>query len=274
MLTTPSRGVESDIAFPTLDLRPIDEPARSRLRVAGSSRRSGARPHTPTTSRTPVSRHFVGHHRAGSALLPISPASLHALRPGIQRSDSGGFGGIGPVPRSAKRWARSAHLHEVKNANANASVASPRRLDRDLHRDLDADRDVDEDEDREATPMPRASSGAADAYDGADVRDLLLPPDLERSDTLGKGKGRMFAATPMVRQPSPLRDMDVIDLASPPLRGMSLVGSGETSEWVDTDVSGSECDSVLGDGGGGSSGGLDSAGLRERTFVRPTNSSL
>ena len=273
MLTTSTGRVESDIAFPTLDLRPIDEPARSRLRVAGSSRRSGARPHTPTTSRTPVSRHFVGHHRAGSALLPISPASLHALRPGIQRSNSGGFGGIGPVPRSAKRWARSAHLHEVKNAHAN--VASPRRLGRDLDRDVDVDADEDEDEDREATPMPRASSG----YDEADAQDLLVPPDLERSDTVGKGKGKgkggMIAATPMVRQPSPLRDVDLIDLASPPLRAMSLAGgSGETSEWVDTDVSGSECDSVLGDGGGGSSGGLDSAGLRERTFVRPTNSSL
>lgn len=43
-------------------------------------------------------------------------------RPIIQRANSQGsastgfsFSGVGPVPKSAKRWARSAHLHEVRN---------------------------------------------------------------------------------------------------------------------------------------------------------------
>lgn len=233
---------ENEIAFPTLDLRPIDEPARNRRsHPAGSSSRSRtARPHTPTTS-----RHFAHHRVGGSGVLPLSPASLHALRPAIQRSNSGGWGGVGPVPRSAKRWARSAHLHEVKSA-----------------------RRPDVDGDRETTPVPRT------AEDDAETQILVVPPELERSETIGrgngKGKGRMYVALPMVRQPSPLRHtgMDAIDLVSPPLRPVSLVGGGEGSEWVDTDVSGSECESV------GDAQGLDSAGLRERTFVRPTNSSL
>ena len=46
----------------------------------------------------------------------------------IRRSSShGGSGGggapsIGPVPRSARRWARSAHLHEVRRAPPETDV--------------------------------------------------------------------------------------------------------------------------------------------------------
>ncbi|OSC98017.1 hypothetical protein PYCCODRAFT_1454608, partial [Trametes coccinea BRFM310] len=111
---------ENEVAFPTVDTQLADRLLQTSRRgpVASSSRRQATRPHTPTSLRTPTSRHFAHHsHRA----VPASP-SFHLPRPAIQRSSSGsmalGFGGIGPVPKSAKRWARSAHLHEVKGATA------------------------------------------------------------------------------------------------------------------------------------------------------------
>lgn len=74
----------------------------------------------------------AGHRYAFRPLTPTGPSSaslttaaLVSPRPPIQRTSSGGPSGIvqsasmgsviGPVPKSAKRWARSAHLHEVKS---------------------------------------------------------------------------------------------------------------------------------------------------------------
>ncbi|KAI0754471.1 UNC-like C-terminal-domain-containing protein [Daedaleopsis nitida] len=276
--TPPRAGGEkpggSEIAFPSTEGQTSDEHPRARRTTGGGhTRRTNVRPHTPTSNRTPTNRHFV-HHRAG---VPASPSHHHVLmpRPMIQRSSSGGIslGGIGPVPKSAKRWARSAHLHEVKLGSAAAS-ASPRRRS----------------SDGQTTPVPVAGPSSSstgtpplaerdvfddpdDGDDGAQVLLLPLPEAIGRSDTvetltLGKGKGRMVdSARP--RQPSPLRPAATIDLSSPPARGRSLFPSespGDASEgdaWVDTDVDGSECDSVV------------DVRERERTYpVTATNSSL
>lgn len=54
------------------------------------------------------------HARSGAASPALAPSP-------IRRSSShgAGVGGpfIGPVPRSARRWARSAHLHEVRRVH-------------------------------------------------------------------------------------------------------------------------------------------------------------
>ncbi|RPD56626.1 hypothetical protein L226DRAFT_537941 [Lentinus tigrinus ALCF2SS1-7] len=229
---------DNEVMFPSVagqTSESDDLPRSRRSHVGGSSKKALARPHTPTSIRTPTNRHFV-HHRPG---IPTSP-SHHASgsRPAIQRSSSGGialaFGGIGPVPKSAKRWARTAHLHEVK-------VTTPRRRGQ---------------AGGDNTPVPSTSGapargiGVFDAdADDANTQVLVLPAAIERSETitLGKGKGRIVAAS--MRQPSPLRPALEIDLSSPPLRGRSLASSeGDASEgdaWVDTDVDGSECDSVV-----------------------------
>ncbi|OBZ71136.1 V-type proton ATPase proteolipid subunit [Grifola frondosa] len=122
--TPPSRAAENitdqaenTLEFPSQGIQAAEEPPRSRhVHPISTGRKVGARPHTPSSQRTPTSRHFP-HTRPAYAGLHSLPSSA-AFRPPIQRASSGGvtrgFGGIGPVPKSAKKWARSAHLHEVR----------------------------------------------------------------------------------------------------------------------------------------------------------------
>ncbi|KAI9066021.1 hypothetical protein FKP32DRAFT_1646714 [Trametes sanguinea] len=271
---------ENEVAFPTVDTQLAERFSQNSRRapVASSSRRQATRPHTPTSLRTPSSRHFA-HHRA----VPSSP-SFHLPRPAIQRSSSGsmtlGFGGVGPVPRSAKRWARSAHLHEVKGVTApspNPEGGSSRQ--RGPGKDLGL--------------TPQASR---DANDGAEPQDVfgtpsraavLLDAAFDGTRTLSKGKAR--ASGIPLRHPSPLRPAPAVDISSPPppSRGrdsrqasgpIQREGEAELSEgdaWVDTDVDGSECDMGV-DAGvvSGATGELQVA--RERTYVAgaAANSSL
>ncbi|KAF8258380.1 hypothetical protein EI94DRAFT_1141194 [Lactarius quietus] len=97
---------------PPLFLTPTHPHHRSSaLRSAGISRprtaRSGAASPTP-------------------ALAPLVPAPsyVHAPAPVRRSSSHGGGPSIGPVPRSARRWARSAHLHEVRRAHAAPAAAA------------------------------------------------------------------------------------------------------------------------------------------------------
>ncbi|KAI0823977.1 UNC-like C-terminal-domain-containing protein [Trametes gibbosa] len=261
---------ENDISFASMDAQAVDHLSRNNRRGPPNGlRRHAARPHTPTVARTPTSRH-AAHYRA----VPLSP-SLHLPRPGIQRSSSGsmtlGFGGIGPVPKSAKRWARSAHLHEVKGAEGSRHrrPGSP----------------------GESTPIAsRPPSGDDDT-----PNILHTPPytrvhavtSLDGLSTISKGKARAVElGLQSFRQPSPLRPSPFIDLPSSlratrgraPQRQLSQTESeqSEGDAWVDTDVDGSECDLVLdGDAVAASS---SSPGARERTYVGSTgaaaNSSL
>ncbi|KAI0763545.1 UNC-like C-terminal-domain-containing protein [Trametes elegans] len=266
----PQKPGENEVTFPSLntratsslDVQVAERLSRSSRRGpgAGGARKQSARPHTPTSIRTPTSRHLV-HHRA----VPSSP-SFHLPRPTIQRSSSGsmtlGFGGVGPVPKSARRWARSAHLHEVKGAAASSPSA-----DRIRHRTSAAD-------DGQETPLASTSTTASTDVFGPqhpDTVPTLLMPAFDGAGTISKGKARAVGI--QFRHPSPLRDAPVVDLASPPavppygretMRRASTTNS-ETSEgdgWVDTDVDGSECDLVV-DAAAGAEPGI----MRERTYV-------
>jgi hypothetical protein len=74
---------------------------------------------TPTQHhfRVPHSRstHTVARTRIGGGGGTSSPTPKPMVIP-IQRSSSHGASFVGPVPRSARRWARSAHVHEVRRA--------------------------------------------------------------------------------------------------------------------------------------------------------------
>ncbi|KAI0671164.1 UNC-like C-terminal-domain-containing protein [Trametes maxima] len=256
--TTQNPG-ENDIAFPSLDTQVVDQLSHSSRRGA-STRKQIPRPHTPTSIRSPTARHFA-HHRA----VPPSP-SLLLPRPGIQRSSSGsmthGFGGIGPVPKSAKRWARSAHLHEVKGATTSSPSNGLR------HR-----------KSGEATPVASRNNTVSvdvqDVFSSPSRAQVLLAPAFDGTGTISKGKAR--AMDNQARHPSPLRGTPIIDISSRPpssrgrdFRSHPSQAESELSEgeaWVDTDVDGSECDLVV-------DASVD-VGTRERTYVgAAANSSL
>lgn len=106
------------VEFPSQEVQVPESPSPLRHR-----RKLHPRPHTPSTLRVSTSRHQNLH-------MYMRPTPFSAMsRPLLTRSSSGGVDLIGPVPRSAKRWARSAHLHEVKSAGP---ILSARREAGDL----------------------------------------------------------------------------------------------------------------------------------------------
>jgi len=107
---------------PTLDrLDRTQERHQNGTHTAPSSlKKNSGRARTPQT-RTP---------RTIRVSTPTPPSFL---RPSIVRASSQGNNGvsqslsssvIGPIPKSAKRWARTAHVHEIKRKNADSGVSS------------------------------------------------------------------------------------------------------------------------------------------------------
>ncbi|KAI9453243.1 UNC-like C-terminal-domain-containing protein [Lactarius psammicola] len=84
---------------------------------------------SPALRSTGISRSRTTHAHSGAASPALVPAPAPAPVPSpVRRSNSHGGGPfIGPVPRSARRWARSAHLHEVRRVHSHT------------HNTLDAD---------------------------------------------------------------------------------------------------------------------------------------
>lgn len=180
--------------------------------VTSMSKRS----RTPTSLRTPT-RHLNGHHHR-----PITPSgSHHSGRPHLLRTNSQGatgdsspfgFAGIGPVPRSAKKWARSAHLHEVRVKDDRVKGTVGSRGYRDRENDTG---------NIFGSPIfPVTGNSPSEPIGDA----------LNLADKKGKGP-RTFS---MHRKPlSPL-----------PVKHLSLDTSDGTENdlWVDTDADGSELD--------------------------------
>ena len=106
---------------PTLDQLERTQHKNQNSTQAGSSslKKSSNRARTPQ-SRTP-------------RVVRLSTPTPPSFRPTIVRANSQGnhgvsqsFGSniIGPLPRSAKRWARTAHVHEIKKKGMDSGVSS------------------------------------------------------------------------------------------------------------------------------------------------------
>lgn len=200
---------------------PADQARRIRdMHTSASERRPtpinvtspGKRSRTPTALRTPT-RHLGNHHR------PVTPTSSHNPfpRPHLHRANSHGATGgsqsfVGPVPKSAKKWAKSSHLHEVRGRDDKDIVANGSR-----GQDRGRDRHGRENEFSDVFRSPISPFKGYSANQPVTVGDALK--------LLDKGKG------PRGRRPfSPL-----------PNRRHSL-DTDDSEMWVDTDVDGSEYD--------------------------------
>ncbi|KIK69863.1 hypothetical protein GYMLUDRAFT_90851 [Collybiopsis luxurians FD-317 M1] len=142
------RDDEHKVVFPALSARSRGPKSASHVhakpqtaiterkpRVQNVYLRSGSRSRTPSL-RTPHP------HNPRLVSRPTTPTtSISATyRPQLQRANSlsgpnfslptsASWTGVGPVPKSAKRWARTAHLHEVKSP---ATIAAESKIPKDL----------------------------------------------------------------------------------------------------------------------------------------------
>jgi hypothetical protein len=177
------------------------------------------RSRTPTSLRTPT-RRLSGH-----LLRPVTPTGTHntASRPLIQRANSQGtagfispgFSGLGPVPKSAKKWARTAHLHQVRGKDDREKNEAGSR-DQVYGRDR-RNRENDNDFFQSSTSPLKGypSSPPASVGDASKLIDK-------------KGKRPQSHRTPL----SPLLTRHPVDADD----------SADNDTWVDTDADGSELD--------------------------------
>jgi len=127
--------------------------------------------------RIPRSRstHALTRSRAtggsGGAASP-TPARAMPIPVPLQRSSSYGAAFVGPVPRSARRWARSAHLHEVRRAR-HQHHPHHQQQQHHHHRGTDASTDVDEDV-FAGTPAHRGAQPVAGSSFGRDLTNNRL----------------------------------------------------------------------------------------------------
>jgi hypothetical protein len=118
--------IKVDLPMPPLGARNGEAfPRSKRPHPMTSGRKVGAAPRPRTPVRTHHFRHSSLHHPVTpptTAPLPSSTSQVHAgqARPILQRAHSSALaqsfstGMIGPVPKFARQWGRTAHLHEVK----------------------------------------------------------------------------------------------------------------------------------------------------------------
>ncbi|KAF7374470.1 SUN domain-containing protein [Mycena sanguinolenta] len=202
---------------PRLNLN-LHGPARPRSRtrsIGNTAVLEGQRAHsrTPTLGRTP-------HRR------PETPTRAHAHTPAvlpIMHSVSHGS----HAPRSARRWARTAHLHELRGGASGSGTASAQRLSV----TTTATRDSVAAAPRSA-PGPAAGMSAPDLGEGTDVFASPSPmPSGARSAGLrGMGLDEDGGGGLLSQDPS----------ASPPFDLARGAYDGDADAWVDTD--GSEVD--------------------------------
>lgn len=197
------KHADGKIQFPSRSTPPQNENIKpSRKAESDRPHKTGGRPHTPTSLRTPGSRYLI-HRR------PLTPTGNSSPRPLIQRSNSQGtphgFALVGPVPKSAKRWARTAHLHEVKTPGRTKEQVS------------DASQDTNGD------GGPR-TNGMEDDFSRRSNHDRL---------------GVDEAQARVSRMPSPLRISSTEDSPGHDTRQNSET---DADAWIDTDMDGSELD--------------------------------
>jgi hypothetical protein len=186
--------------------------------VTSASKRS----RTPTSLRTPT-RRLSGH-----PLRPVTPTGAHnpASHPLLQRANSQGtagfispgFSGLGPVPRSAKKWARTAHLHQVRGKDNREKNEAGSRDQVHGHDRRNMENDVDVFQSSTSPLRGYPSSPPASVGDA-----------IKLIDKKGK-KPQMHSSHRTPLSPLPTRHpMDTDD-------------SADNDTWVDTDADGSELD--------------------------------
>lgn len=218
--TRPSHSSDNTVAFPSLPELSKEDPPLRRSPSVTATRRTTSRPRTPSAARISGLRHQhrFGLHASGHAS-PISPL-YRGVRPQIQRSASGhDSDGFGPLPRSAKRFARSAHLHEVKSAGALPLSERKQRDNETIFRVL---------------PRGTSNAGAIDLSEdmfdsGSNVS--TTTPSKSRSK---RAKGR--------QQLSPLRlpGSQSLPFGCVNVEPAGEVDTGGGDAWVDTDATGSD----------------------------------
>lgn len=140
----------------------------------------GSRPTTPTTSVAANVAFRPQMQRSNSLTGPSSA--------GLPMSLS--WTGVGPVPKSAKRWARTAHLHEVKSpvpSSATAEGSSSNRSAK-LKKDTDG---TEEDEKENCGVSSSLAKSAASTKDKATSLDD--EGDAERDVFLDERPNRPFS---------------------------------------------------------------------------------
>ncbi|TCD65778.1 hypothetical protein EIP91_002217 [Steccherinum ochraceum] len=250
---------EDKVKFPTRNQQPpatADLPRSKRTHPAPNGRKLMTNVHvrTPTSLRSPM-RSANSHRYAfrpltptngGPATASLTSAALVSPRPQFSRSSSSGAPGsivqsasmgsvIGPVPKSAKRWARSAHLHEVK------SMASMTRLNTST-----------------STIIPTPTVPAKE-LEPSITRVKSRPVEIDEVQDVGGLVGDVFSEqviaptpwTPGRRKESMTMHLARVGLSpsdmSPGRVSLHATNNAELSEgesggWVDTDVDSSDVD--------------------------------
>ncbi|OCH87329.1 hypothetical protein OBBRIDRAFT_837470 [Obba rivulosa] len=204
--------------------------------LSSAPRKSLVRPRTPSALRlTPTSRHFNIYSRAATSGSLHSP-TRSLSRPQIQRASSGSAApGLGAVPKSTKRWARTAHLHEVKSTGVLPTMG---RLEQDENV-VNLGGDV--------VGPRRGSEGGGFAFEDADDFFGAGTVQKEYATPKGKGKERMRAVGRPPLSPLRLTSANELALGCSRARAASDVAS-DGDGWVDTDVDAPESDLDVGSG--------------------------
>ncbi|TDL19764.1 hypothetical protein BD410DRAFT_791930 [Rickenella mellea] len=235
-------GTEGKIKFPTRRSQEIElEPSLSRRTPSALKPRQQIPTRTPRTPAT---------NRNSGSLRPATPTSARAAgfgggtggggnngmgggggRPQLQRSNSHSTpaGTIGPVPRSAKKWAKSAHLHEIQLGGA----AAMRHRGHGAGSGGGGERERERERQRSADGggVIRDISGKENVGNGGAAPAVALA---NAANGHAGGNGDVFwPSTPTPRMPK---------LGSPwtPNGVKSSPDADEADAWVDTDVEGSE----------------------------------
>ena len=239
----PSRSASTQTPSHRPFLSPVPHsPTSPHALPRSATRHLTARPRTPSALRVSTPRAHNAHAHARSSRTPPPSARPQMTR---STSSSAGFGPtiIGAVPKSAKRWARSAHLHEVKSPNRPATAfagieGQPRPLDAERPYTLDAVRES------ESADLPHAalvSEGATPAV-AVDVFSPKSEAAFSRASTASIGRGKQPRPTLSPLHLSAANDLPRMCVVSGATPASDAEGS-EGDVWVDTDVEGSESDS-------------------------------
>jgi hypothetical protein len=185
------------------------------MRPRTPGRHSLMRPATPTRARPPPLFRTLSH--TGTAAPAVAITSSSALA----------FAGVGPVPRSARRWARSAHLHEVRG--------------------------VSRDRGRSAGTKGKGKEGEENAAVHDGLRTAPVHGSAGTQGTYGHvGDGDASAWTGPRKPLTSLRMY--AEPATAPLAGAFATNvnqsgkeeEGDVDAWVDTDAGGSDMEDIFG----------------------------